>query len=247
MVDTLKSLFRRVRIWTIRTLCGKRSLDLTSLGALCILVPHPDDEVFGCGQLISILTSQGKNVFIVFFSCGGASHIGCCDLKPEGVEKARCQKAKEILTDLGVQEKNIFFMNMPDGELAGSIPSAYQKIKQLVTSFTGATLLAPHPQEGWSDHEAVAKLAEQLAVETKKELFYYCIWFYFSMPFRKFHHVEWRKAYSLHQPDAWQKKTAACRKYLAHCAPCGKPYTGVLPDELIEAISYRNELFFKSN
>ena len=239
----IKILFRKFRIAVIHLLtCHTKNMPTNDY---IVFAPHPDDETFGCGQLIAEMTSCGRDVFVVFLSSGGASHGRCCDLKPEEIEKARCQKAKEILTDLGVRLDNIFFMNMSDGELAGTIPPAYQKIKQLVESKNAATLLAPHPQEGWHDHEAVSALAAQLAAETKKELFYFCVWFYFSMPFRKFHHVKWRKAYSVCQPDAWQKKRAACQKYLTHLAPCGNPYAGVLPDELIEAISHKNELFFK--
>ena len=237
-------MFRYFRIWTIQKLSGKRILDPDSLGPVCILAPHPDDETFGCGQLIAEMTSRGKEVSVVFFSGGGASHDGCCDLSPAAIEAARSEKAKEILSDLGVRAESMSFLNMPDGELAGCITSAYSKIKQLPAVTTAATILAPHPQEGWKDHGAVAALAQQLANETKKDLFYYCVWFYFSMPFRKFHKVQWRKAFSVHQPAAWQKKMNACQEYLTHRAPCGKPYAGVLPDELIKAVQYQREFYF---
>ena len=239
----VKSLFRRFRISIIHLLaCYTKSMPITDY---VILAPHPDDETFGCGQLIAEMASRGKEVFLIFFSGGGASHNGCCDLSSFAIETTRCQKAKEILSDLGVRAENMFFLNMPDGELAGSIPSAYLKIKQLIVNMTAATILAPHPQEGWRDHEAVSALAQKLATDTGKILFYYCVWFYFSMPFRKFHHVQWRNACFVHHPEAWRKKTAACRKYLSHLAPCGKPYAGVLPEELIDAISYSKELFFQ--
>lgn len=232
-------------MWTIQKLAGKRALDLDSFGAVCILAPHPDDETFGCGQLIAEMTARNKTVSVIFFSSGGGSHKGCCNLPTSEIEAERCRRAKAILADLGVRAENIIFLNMPDGELTESIPPEYDKIKQLVESQPSAVLLAPHPQEGWRDHGAVAALARKLAEGTKKELFYYCVWFYFSMPFRKFHHVQWSKAYSVGSSAAWRKKDEACRKYLTHIAPCGKPYAGVLPAELISAVLYRKEFFFR--
>ena len=240
----LKSVFRRFRLWVIQRLCGKRPLAVDSLGAVCILAPHPDDETFGCGQLIAEMTARNKEVSVIFCSSGGASHKGCCNSPASAIEAARCQKAKEILADLGVRAENIVFLNMPDGELTEAIPPGYDKIKQLVERKTSAALLAPHPLEGWRDHEAVAELARKLAADTPKELFYYCVWFYFSMPFRKFHKVQWAKAYSAGTSASWRKKDEACRKYLTHIAPCGKPYAGVLPDELIKAVQYQREFYF---
>ena len=240
---TFKDVFRKFRIAVIHLLVPRASgMPVTDY---VVWAPHPDDETFGCGQLIAEMTSRGKEVSVVFFSSGGASHNGCCDLSPAAIESARNQKAKEVLSNLGVRAENIFFLNMPDGELAGCIPSAYQKIKQLLAGMNPAAIIAPHPQEGWKDHEAVAELAQKLAADTGKELFYYCVWFYFSMPFRKFHHVQWSKAYSAGTSASWRKKFAACQKYLTHTAPCGKPYAGVLPDELISAVLYRKEFFFR--
>lgn len=240
----IKTFFRKFRIAVIRLLSW-RTEDM-SVADYIVLAPHPDDETFGCGQLISKMISSGKEITVVLFSGGGASHHGCCDLAPDEIATARLRKAEEILTELGVGKENIVSMDLPDGKLSCSIHAEdYDKIKKLAEDKKSAAILAPHPQEGWADHMAVAALAQRLAEDSGKELFYYCVWFYFSMPFRKFHLVKWGNAYFVHRPDAWQKKRAACQKYLAHYAPCGKPYAGVLPDELIGAVQHNKEIYFK--
>lgn len=244
MIKKAKSLFRLYRACCIRILSCMMAAPLAPKSCV-ILAPHPDDETFGCGQLIAECAASQKKVYVVFLSDGTGSHQNCCDLSPLALAEKRRGDAFKAMKILGVPEENLYFCDLPDGRLSEAIPSKYNDLKNLIASFQCNTLLVPHPEEGWADHLAVTRLGNELADALQLKLYYYCVWFYFSMPFRKFINVKWRSSCFSYLPVTYEKKCAACNIYLKNLASCGNPYAGALPHELISAIISPKEVFFE--
>ena len=243
MIEKVKSLFRLYRAHCIRMLSGMMAAPI-DLEPCVILAPHPDDETFGCGQMIAECCASKKEVYIIFLSDGAGSHQDCCDISSLALAKKRHNDALTAMKILGVPERNLYFYDLPDGKLSDTVSSEYNKLKVLITSFHCNMLFVPHPQEGWPDHLAGTRLGNELANSLQLKLYYYCVWFYFSMPFRKFGNVKWKNSYFSYSPTAYEKKCAACDIYLKNLAPC-KPYAGKLPHELISAIISPKEIFFE--
>lgn len=241
MNSLIKSLFRSFRVFCIHALSSfARPI---SIDDCVILAPHPDDETLGCGSLIAATINAGKRVEIVVLSDGAASHNGCCDITPEALNAAREADAVAALKILGVTREHIHFLHLQDGKLTDEIPTHKNEILELLNSLGIKTVLVPHPLEGWDDHEAVSRLGDDLE-QSGWTRFYYLVWFYFSMPFRKFGKVAWKTAKCIENTECHKMKQHAAKIYLTDCAPCGKPFAGVLPEELQNAVLTKRELYF---
>lgn len=243
MISKIKNFFRLFRIGMICSLVRKNRMILPE--SAVILAPHPDDETFGCGQLIAAMCSQGRSVQIIVLSDGSGSHQGCCGISPQDLSKARYESMRRAMAILGVPEDHLHFCGYPDGKLPEILPEHYAELEDLISSLGCESLFAPHPQEGWSDHLAAADLGDHLARRLSMKLHYYCVWFWFSMPFRKFGQVCWKKSMVFGTLKDWEKKLKACQSYRNDLAPCGHPYAGVLPDELFKAITSAREVYFR--
>jgi len=237
----LKRIFRRFRIYCIHVL--STAAEPLQISDCVVLAPHPDDETLGCGELIASTVQTGKRVEIVILSDGAGAHNSCCGIAKEILRDAREKDAVDALKILGVSREHIHFMRMPDGCLSSEIPAHKTEILDFLNSLGIKTVLVPHPLEGWDDHEAVSRLGDDLE-QSGWTRFYYCVWFYFSMPFRKFGKVAWKTAKCIENTECNKKKQQAAKIYLTDCAPCGKPFAGVLPEELQNAVLSKKEVYF---
>jgi LmbE family N-acetylglucosaminyl deacetylase len=80
---------------------------------LCLIVPHPDDEVFGTGGLIRRMTQQGKRVVTVTLTRGGAGRtLDLCSR--EELPALREEELIRSLAALGVPSEDAFIFDYPD-------------------------------------------------------------------------------------------------------------------------------------
>jgi len=240
----MKRLFRKFRLWVIRHLCCKQALLVDKLSSICILAPHPDDETLGCGQLIYEICHNGGDCQVIVISDGEGSHRGCCKTEAKDIVEGRKASCRMAMEKLGLPAENLKFLGIPDGELLANEDIIFDRVKQILGNFHGI-LLVPHEQEGWKDHLTVHHVGKRIAEKTGCHLLFYCVWFYFSMPFRKFLRVIWSSARILRCEEALEKKRLALSIYQNEKAPCGKPYAGVLPDLLWKAVNDEREVYFE--
>ena len=74
---------------------------------LLLIVPHPDDEVFGCGGLFSKMTAFGKRVACLTLTRGGAGRtLGLCE--QADLPEKREAELRGSLAELGVQDVHIW-------------------------------------------------------------------------------------------------------------------------------------------
>lgn len=80
---------------------------------LCLIVPHPDDEVFGCGGLLRRMTQHGKRVATITLTRGGAGRtLDVCSR--EDLPEIREQELYRSLATLGVCTSDAFVFDYPD-------------------------------------------------------------------------------------------------------------------------------------
>ncbi|MEX2543006.1 MAG: PIG-L family deacetylase [Trueperaceae bacterium] len=80
---------------------------------LCLIVPHPDDEVFGTGGLIRRMTQHGKRVATVTLTRGGAGRtLDLCSR--EELPERREEELVRSLATLGVPREDAYVFDYPD-------------------------------------------------------------------------------------------------------------------------------------
>jgi len=250
----LRMLVRMSRRWILRIVgTSVAASRLCEPKLILVVAPHPDDEVLGCGGLIAKVIAAGGQAHVVVLTGGGRSHEGCCDTGSEVIARKRRGLAVEAGGKLTLVTDRLVFLNWPDGRIGntGSDDTA-KKVAELagwITRLRPEAVFAPHPFESWPDHEAAERIT-RLAIERSGiacRLFYYCVWFWSSMPLRRVLKIDWRSARILDIAAVYAKKQAAIDAYLKPCAPCGHPWSGVLPRELLHAFKWRKELFFEAD
>lgn len=146
-------------------------LDANGLGDCTFLIPHPDDEVIGCGGLIALLSKIGARVDCVLVSDGsGAGAL------PEGTDLIR---QKEFCDSMLILNPNadLHFWKMPDGNLAKS--KILSQLKQFICDKKPQTLIVPWPSDCHPDHRAIAEATRMLTqspMEGLKQILFYEVW-----------------------------------------------------------------------
>lgn len=80
---------------------------------LCLIVPHPDDEVFGSGGLFRRMTQHGKRVVTITLTRGGAGRtLDLCSR--EELPACREQELRRSLRALGVRDEDVHVFDYPD-------------------------------------------------------------------------------------------------------------------------------------
>jgi LmbE family N-acetylglucosaminyl deacetylase len=231
-------------------LCGRPYVQAPA--SALIIAPHPDDEVLGCAGLILQELAGDAQVRVVVLTGGERSHECCCTVGGTLVKNARRGLARRAGDILGLEGDHQIFLDWGDGQLGqidkGRFHQRAEELAAWIARLRPEAVFAPHPFEGWPDH-TVAERITKAAIERSGvacTLFHYCVWFWFSMPLRRAVRIDWRRARLLDIEDVYERKRAAMDAYLAPCAPCGKPWSGVLPRELVRAFRWKKELFFEA-
>ncbi len=237
----MKSLYRHIRIHIIRLLAfilGKK-IDVEGNNVL-IVAPHPDDEVFGSAGLIQQLINQQKKVSVIILTRGENS------LQKWDKDEITSAREEMAIQAASLLKHDLYWADMEDGNIRNSDT---QKLFELIENINPDVIFVPHYLEGWSDHEATEKIVFNWTNGNKKKikLYYYCVWFWFSMPYSKFNQVQWKKARTLSMNETdYQNKKRAINIYLEKKTSFGQPYSGVLPKEFLYANSWNKELFFEA-
>lgn len=219
--------------------CGRAHMKIN--GRCLILAPHPDDEVFGCGGLIARLVSEWNAPHIIVMTGGGASHHGCCNTAESEIIHSRRQLTRNALAILGVPEENLHELNFPDGGISEDCEEL-DCLKSLLEKLNPDTVLLPHWGEGWPDHVKTAEIVKNI-LPANIEIWEYCVWMWY---YNVWHGLDWKNAAILEMtPQEHELKLRAIDAYSQPLAPCGKPWSGVLPKVFLNANRWNKELYFK--
>lgn len=122
---------------------------------ILILAPHPDDEILGCGGLISKEVQDGNHVFVAIMTNG---NVGAPELFPiEGTKRGRVE-AKKAHDLLGV--KNTYFFDYPAPRL--DTYASYKvniSISELLSDLKVDDLYIPHRGDIHKDHKIIYESA----------------------------------------------------------------------------------------
>lgn len=244
MLRNLKDCIRIIRILIIRLISSfRKKFNSDDIQAKALIVaPHPDDEIIGCAGLLRSLLQNGKQVDIILMTGGGASHHGCCDIDEKTLINARRQLTKDAAQIIGLSADRIHFLDYPDGCISKDNPET-EKLSELIKDLSPDAIFVPNKGEGWSDHIVTGEIVRNIIKDNESiSLYEYCVWFWYY----NYWAIDWEQARVLKMTKQQAKtKNLAIDAYIHPAAPCGKPYSGVLPSVFIWANSWDKELYFK--
>ena len=143
-------------------------LAIDTMGSVLCIAPHPDDEVFGCGGLLTLLQSSGCVVSTLIITSGEA---GGAATDP-ALAQLRQQESLQAAKILGLAPPQ--FLAMPDRGLVYASP-LIERIEQALHTHRPHYLLLPALSEPHPDHQALALAglaAAQRVPSTQTLLFY---------------------------------------------------------------------------
>lgn len=235
----MKNLIRYIRIALFHLLCRFcPTLSLTD--KTVIIAPHPDDEVIGCAGLIQALVERGTPPHVIILTGGEGSHRGCCDTLVEEIMAARHQLTLKAAATLGLPESHILCLHYPDGGVALEHPET-ERLQTLLSELVPQSVFVPHRGEGWSDHLKAAEITKHLLKGQKVSIYEYCVWMWYYNVWC----LDFKQARLLRMSRArHRRKLQAIDEYVTPLAPCGKPWSGVLPKPFLKAAEWNKELYF---
>ena len=244
MIGKLKDFVRLVRVLVVRLIVCRKTFDFETAGeAVLVVAPHPDDEVLGCAGLVQRLLTVGRQVDVVILSGGGKSHTMCCGIDEAELIENRRQLSRRAAGIIGLPPERLHFLDYLDGSIAFDNAET-GRFRQLMAELKPDAVFVPHHGEGWSDHLAAGEIARRLVKENGKmvRLFEYCVWFWYYNTWDN----DWRQARVLKMShDENRKKQQAIDAYVKPLAPCGRPWSGVLPRVFVNVCCWNKELYFE--
>lgn len=238
----LKEILRKLRVNIVRCTANVRAKDVETGTSLLFIAPHPDDEVIGCAGLIQRSLKKGKDVYIAILTGGEGSHKGCCQIAPQELIDKRRGLASKINKELGVASENLFFLDYPDGSIKYELQET-DRLNRLIKQICPDSILIPHAGEGWNDHIQAGNIVKRLTIDnTDIQIYEYCVWFWYYNTWK----IDWKNAQLLTMTkEELSRKNDAINQYIYPKAPCGKPWSGTLPETFIKANRWNKELYFK--
>jgi len=119
-----------------------------------VLAPHPDDETFGCGGTIRMLTESGVVVDVAFLTRGERGMDSGAELSLEASQRlaeVRSGEARAACDVLGV--RNVAFLGGSDTRLSEE-PQLAASIADLLRTGGYQRAFCPWPHDGHDDHRA---------------------------------------------------------------------------------------------
>lgn len=240
MISTIKDCIRSIRIAILHNRSEKRP-QINISGKIIIIAPHPDDESLGCGGLIARLCAENNPPHIAVLTGGGGSLRERSDISETEVVNARRKLTLDSANQLGLPKGNIHFFDFKDGDIGAHSESEMSRLRIMINDLSPDNILVPHNGEGWPDHLAARDIGIELAPENAS-VWEYCVWMWYYNVWR----LDWKNAAVLRMSDTEHSaKLRAVDAYVKPLAPCGAPWSGVLPKPFLKANRSRTELYFK--
>ena len=231
-------------------ICRPIAYQNTSDKPALIVAPHPDDETFGCGGLISLKRAAGVPVRILIFTDGEAVADGLGE-RPETVIAARRMEALNACQRLGVAADSVRWLHLPDSRLPHPGEPGFDEAVCIVCAeleaFAPGEIYCPHLLDVHPDHIAATRLTQQAFRLWSRPcaMFFYPVWMWYhaSSGLRK--RLSTTGAWRLDIAAVLSDKKKAMAAYLeAPKTSQGNPYCGRLPQAFLRNFKRKYEVYF---
>ena len=142
---------------------------------VCIVAPHPDDEILGCAGLIQQLDANGCEVVIIAVTNGTASHPDSRLYTPEDLNQLRPAETRCALEKLQLQQQvQRIALALPDGQLFQLKEQFYEQLKHIIQP--DDVLISTFQHDGHPDHEVTGQVVNRLSQQQQLQHLQVLIW-----------------------------------------------------------------------
>jgi LmbE family N-acetylglucosaminyl deacetylase len=214
-----------------------------------VISPHPDDEILGLGGSILKMLDEGAVITVLYLTDGDNSRVW---FNKEEIKRQRKNLSKQICKCLNIKESNIIRFHLADGYVPHPDQPGFnalvKSIKEIIESLKSEAVFCTHVQDYWPyDHVACSYAAEE-AIKlsfVKPILFSYWVWAWYNMKPWAIKSNSYKKLYQVNIKKELPRKVELMNLYLKTLTPSGKPWSGILPEPLIKALSSPIEVLEK--
>lgn len=216
---------------------------------LLIIAPHPCDEIFGLGGYILQQIEEKAKVHIAYLTDGEDSRVW-----PDKSEiiRQRIILSEKACDQLGLKQSDITRLHLTDAAVPNPGQSGFveavQSIKQLIDALKPEAVFATHTLDYWPyDHVACAHIAREAVKQSsyKPQLWYYWVWAWYNLRTKQLFKLNYKKICRIDIGDQLVRKKELKGLYLNELTPDGKPWCGVLPKSLLNALRQPIEIIEK--
>lgn len=154
--------------------------DLTGEQPFVVLSPHPDDESLGAGGLIALARRHDQQVAIILMTDGSKSHPNSLAYPRDRLIATRRAELLEAGRILGLSPAALFELGLPDAAAPKEGPDFNKAVniaRDIVARLRARSLFVTWGQDPHCDHEAAARLAQELRrKDPRLKLWSYPVW-----------------------------------------------------------------------
>lgn len=121
--------------------------------SVLILAPHFDDEILGCGGILSCHCKRNDSCSIVYFTNGDNSRFS--GLNRHMLSSARKDEARKAIRHIG--ESALYYFDRQDGLLCAD-DNVVQRLAELILNGKYKRIYLPNPEDDQRDHRAAARI-----------------------------------------------------------------------------------------
>ncbi len=203
---------------------------------VCIIAPHPDDEILGCGGLIQRLDTLGYQIVLFAVTNGTASHPDSILYNPEELNQIRPAETRAALEELALKQNILrIALDIQDGQVA----EQRELLKQHLQSYLqpNDVLITTFVHDGHPDHEITGQVTQQLATERHLSCIQVLIWaWHWATPGDT--RIPWTIAHQLKLTDRelhYKSRAARCFKSQIELDPSIEQ-APILPEQALQRI-----------
>lgn len=244
VLSFLRYILRYIVNIIFRTLASKKGKIIQDFDKILIISPHPDDEVLGCGGLITKFNRRNKEVFIIYLTKGENCNP---KIKQEILINKRRILSLKALEEIHQPMNRVYFLDFVDGKI-NETDIETNKLRVLCQQIKPEAIFVPNIFESWDDHTNANLIIKSLTRGESIRIYEYCVWFWYSTPFKSIANIKWKNArFSILEKEIMERKHKAIDLYMEEKDPKGIPYSGTLPPVLLKSCNWKKEIYFENH
>lgn len=128
----------------------------TRRASALVFAPHPDDEVLGCGGIISLKVQAAARIKVIVMTDGRASHRAL--IAEDKLVRIRRAEAEEAARRLGLTAADYEFLDFEDHRLQEYHDAASDRVFEIIDRFKPEEIYLPHRRDGLGDHSETNRI-----------------------------------------------------------------------------------------
>ncbi len=146
---------------------------------LMLVIPHPDDETFGCGMALAAAVASGRRAAIVLLTDGEASHPSSARYGSDALAALRRAELQEALGHLCPGAPiAVHRLAFPDGASmpADISPETVEQVADLALENKASVIWTTWAGDPHCDHQTAAALATRVSRRLAIPHFAFAVW-----------------------------------------------------------------------